>query len=340
MPVVTSQIIPTSGGNVTKGYNAAGNPSATPGLLSVGSVAKGVPQQSTWLRFEINIPDGSTINSVRVILFFLSRQGIAAGYNLPIIAGFFEPDGTWNLDGQDYADYATFTPAGAPGVFPALDGSADAAWINASTPAFDFNDTGTNTIPGLTFFDFSSQGNQGDTTTTFTSAQMLSDAQDAFDANTAERTANGVPMAFGIFPQNTAATQWALASVANATASRRPVLEIDYDPPSIFGEVSSAASVDGAVELAGLNILGELAAATTVDGTVRPFGEAIEPVAVSRRTAAIAAARRALATSVSERAGSVNVTRRDAAISTTRAGSSATLTRKPTAIDTSQSGED
>jgi len=214
--------------------------------------------------FEPNIPDGSTFVSVELDLFQVSITGSAL-IPLDISVGWLANDGTWNVQTSNtgWDDYAgNVDPATEPALHPSRDGSSSSDWVN-NFPSFSLLTMtfGSNAPASSTAFSF---GGGAGISPTFSDADFLTDAQDAFDDNEVNRTARGVPMAIVIVPEDAQAQQWAIASNENATVANRPELTIVYNPPAIASELSSTTSLDAEPSVT-YGADSELSAQTTTD---------------------------------------------------------------------------
>ena len=227
---------PSSHADVYKTYLAA-DPWLDIGTLIYGSTIKGAVGQTLWFLFEPNLPADSTLVSVEMNLYLNSLVGTTSTA-IPQLVGFLAGDGTWEVQtgNTGWDEYAT---AGAA-PHPLRSGASDATWIN-NFPSFDHTLSHGSTTPSVGAV-FSYGGGSG-ISPTYSDASFLSDAQDAFDAEEASRTARGVPLAIMIVPQNNAGSQWSIASNEDTTASRRPELVIVYDPPPIAAELAGGSSV-------------------------------------------------------------------------------------------------
>ena len=213
-------------------------------LLYVGSIYKGGQNVASWLMFEPNIPAGSTLVSVELSLYQNALSGVAS---LDVRVGWLANDGVWNIQDPSSTAWAEYGPAydfsstTAPGAFPDRTGTSDAKWIN-NFPAFNplSSVVASNTPASGTAFSF---GGGTGISPTFSASDFLTDAQDSFDSNVANRNSRGVPIAVLLVPETSALQLWNMPSNEHTSTALRPTLTIVYDPPAIASEITSTATV-------------------------------------------------------------------------------------------------
>ena len=252
---------PTSKADGYKVYNASGLVDSA--SLVQGSVLKGTQNQTIWIMFEPNLPEGSTLVSANIDLWMTALGGTNNSF---LRVGWFANDGTWNVQASNLGlgEYAVFSLTGAPGVHPTRLGASDAKWIN-SVPSFNPLSAVLSSAPasGTAF----SIGGGSGISPTYADADFVSDAQDAFDSNETNRTARGVPMLMTILPTDNAAQQWILASNEDTTSSRRPLLTLVYNPPSIAAAITSTAVVNASALLQ-IDVSSNIASSASVSASL------------------------------------------------------------------------
>ena len=236
------------------------------GTLVLGSTAKANQNQGIWMLFEPNIPAGATFTGVTLDLY---QETLSLTSTVNIRVGFLAGDGTWEAQASSlgWDEYA-----GAYNTMPEPDrtGTSDAGWINNFASFDPFVSTSGTAPASATAFSFADSGG------TYNDAQFLTDAQDAFDAEEASRTARGVPMAILMIVETNAAQQWVLKSNEHASGTDLPTLTIVYDPPPIASELSSTSSIDADL-IGDFTLATELSSTTAVDADVdMTYGAATE----------------------------------------------------------------
>jgi hypothetical protein len=220
-------------------------------------------------RFELPIPDGATIDGVR-ITFTSAGSGVSSALTRNFALGFVDDDSTWPEDGfTSTDDYATRSALPWPWRWS---GSVvvdnQGAWFGDSDPvdiAFTLSAISTNDpyrfADSITPREVEASG----------LVDNLQDWLDGTGGTLRADTASGtdLPICFAIVA-NAAGNSWQFVySADTGTESRRPLLEVEYTAAPASGTITASSSAGPAVSArptVAASVLASASAAPSVSG--------------------------------------------------------------------------
>jgi hypothetical protein len=156
--------------------------------MDIGSVAKGAVRSVIWMMFEIPLRAGTRFGGMSINL----SRSLSSGSGLvPLMVGFIEKDGVWNVGGEaglGWDEYANEESLPHPA------DETDALWLDASpslSHSININDHGNGDIVKWGY---------NSPALHYESTKFLTDLQTAFDENESDRTSRGVPVAIMMVP--------------------------------------------------------------------------------------------------------------------------------------------
>ncbi len=209
-------------GDMFAPYAGANTIDTSPITIQMGSEQKGTAQKSMWIMFELDIPRDSIINNVSLFLYVVSYNAIQ-GQNVEYTMGWLAPDGTWDVQASEdgWKEYTAFSDD-----LPHPTSTTDAAWYNSEV-SFDDTIEVDDVVPDDTITWAGSGGDRN-------AANFTTNLQSLFDENESNRTFRGVPVALLFRCVDVSFNQYNFASAnrAPAQAERRPLITVDYTPPT------------------------------------------------------------------------------------------------------------